>query len=369
MKKPIILIFITIFSLTACFFKIIEQEIFGQARIAWQAQNLDTYQFHYRETGFSPLQGTWQITVVNEKVVQVVSLDSDVASKFLTLKLDNAPDMPALFDRIQSNLDSPDVSVNFSFHSEFHYPEFASFSRASENNGFVVEYFSPNVDVVPLTMLSKTKWILERMMLDATPVDVIDNMTSLEFSAMDEVQGNAGCNYYFGKVQLTEKNLKFENMAATKRACLTPDDIMHQEQSYLLALDGAFSYQVTETQLRLVEQSSNTVLSFVPEDRNTKPALNSPLYQDIIDTIGIASCTDNNQCATIAVGNKPCGGPTHYLAYSSQSTDVDVLSSLVTQFNAAQREENMRLGHISNCMVVSEPAVVCVQSQCQIVRD
>jgi len=366
MKKPIILIFITILLLTACFIKIIEQEVFDQERLAWQAQNLQTYQFHYRETGFSPFQGRWQISVFNGKVVQVVSFDSGEIGRFLTLTVDNAPDMPALFDRIQSNLDSPNVSVDFSFHAGFHYPEFASFSRDSENDGFVIDYFSLNVDFAPLPMLSKTEWVLEGMLVDAIPVDVIDNITTLEFSAMDQVQGNAGCNYYFGKVQLTEENLIFDNMAATERACLTPDGIMDQELSYLSALTGEFSYQVTETQLRLVAQSSDTILSFVPEDRNTKPAVNSPVYQDIIDSIGLASCTDNNQCATIAVGHKPCGGPTHYLAYSSQSTDIDVLNSLVTQFNTAQRDENIKLGRISDCMVVAESPVACVQNQCQI---
>ncbi len=202
-------------------------------------------------------------------------------------------------------------------------------------------------------------------MVDAMPVDVIDDMTTLEFSATDEVQGNAGCNYYFGKMQLTEQILKLENMAATERACLTPDGIMDQEQSYLSALIGEFSYQVTESQLRLVAQSSDTILSFVANEANAKPISNSPLYQDILDTIGMASCNEGNQCATIAVGDKPCGGPTHYLAYSLPKTDIDGLDSLVVQFNSAEREENIRLGRISDCMIVSEPPVACVQNQCQ----
>lgn len=91
------------------------------------------------------------------------------------------------------------------------------------------------------------------------------------------------------------------------------------------------------------------------------------LFPPIQALVGEARCTSDNQCRTIGVGHKSCGGPAAYLAWSTQSTpDEAALKRAVDRHAGAQAAEQERSGMRSNCMLVTDPGARCVASRCKL---
>ena len=105
-----------------------------------------------------------------------------------------------------------------------------------------------------------------------------------------------------------------------------------------------------------------------PEDASSQSleARIAKLDTDIRTAIGTASCTTDAQCAVIPIGQKACGGPAAYLAYSTQGTDLPALKRLATRHTDASKEFNKTSGRMSDCMVLAEPAAVCRAGRCVI---
>ena len=80
-------------------------------------------------------------------------------------------------------------------------------------------------------------------------------------------------------------------------------------------------------------------------------------------------CTDETECAFIAFGTKPCGGPWGYLVYSN-SIDTDELIDKVERFNQMQNTYNLRYNITSDCSVVLPPdALICEDNKCKAVYN
>ncbi len=88
------------------------------------------------------------------------------------------------------------------------------------------------------------------------------------------------------------------------------------------------------------------------------------LRSEIQGIVGDATCTYDSECKVVGYGSKPCGGPSSYLAYSVNNTDVPLLEGKVRQFNALQRAYQGKLQIASDCMVVPKPVVTCEQNRC-----
>ena len=76
------------------------------------------------------------------------------------------------------------------------------------------------------------------------------------------------------------------------------------------------------------------------------------------------SCNGADDCASIAWGAKPCGGPWGYLIYAPSNIDVPRLEQLVAEYNELQAEVNQLTGATSDCSVVIEPELECVENRC-----
>jgi len=84
-----------------------------------------------------------------------------------------------------------------------------------------------------------------------------------------------------------------------------------------------------------------------------------------IDTlITEGTCTDAEDCRSIAFGDKPCGGPWSYKVYSVSGVDTLQLASLVDAYNKFNKMLNERHGWMSDCMVVMPPNIDCVEGKC-----
>lgn len=84
------------------------------------------------------------------------------------------------------------------------------------------------------------------------------------------------------------------------------------------------------------------------------------LRAEITRLVGPAACRSDSQCRTLPLGSKPCGGPEGYLAWSSEGTDARALEAAAVRYRDGRRLRNERLGLMSDCAVVPEPAVRCV---------
>lgn len=92
------------------------------------------------------------------------------------------------------------------------------------------------------------------------------------------------------------------------------------------------------------------------------------LRREALALIGDAQADENSQCRVAAFGHKPCGGPASYVAYSTkEGKEVDILRKIAA-YNAAAEAENLRLGRMSDCAIVPEPAVEMVGGQCKLVE-
>ena len=72
------------------------------------------------------------------------------------------------------------------------------------------------------------------------------------------------------------------------------------------------------------------------------------------------SCEESSQWDFIALGNKACGGPKEYIAYS-KNIEVSKFLNLVDQYTKAEKAYNQKWKIGSDCSVTQQPsAVVCV---------
>ena len=74
--------------------------------------------------------------------------------------------------------------------------------------------------------------------------------------------------------------------------------------------------------------------------------------------IGDASCRSDAQCRTIAVGQRACGGPEMYLAWSTRRTALADLERAVAAFEAASQPA-LPGRSASICVFLHDPGAVC----------
>jgi hypothetical protein len=87
--------------------------------------------------------------------------------------------------------------------------------------------------------------------------------------------------------------------------------------------------------------------------------------------IGDAACTRDDQCRTIAIGSKACGGPEAYLAWSTLRSDEGTLKEAAEAYARVQQDTPPGR-RISNCLFVTDPGATCRPSasghSCQLLR-
>jgi len=89
------------------------------------------------------------------------------------------------------------------------------------------------------------------------------------------------------------------------------------------------------------------------------PPSSAELMDKVTSTIGDAACDQPDQCRVIAIGNKPCGGPSGYRAWSTQGTDAAALQAAVLAQAAAEQRANAASGMRSTCNIVPVPTASC----------
>ena len=88
------------------------------------------------------------------------------------------------------------------------------------------------------------------------------------------------------------------------------------------------------------------------------------LLARIRGAVGAAQCSDNSQCRTLAIGQKPCGGPEQWLPYSSATAPVEPLKAWSAELAAAAKRRNASSGMAGNCSYTPDPGAACVAGRC-----
>ena len=98
---------------------------------------------------------------------------------------------------------------------------------------------------------------------------------------------------------------------------------------------------------------------------NEKPnAAPQDLYAQIQQTANIEGCSTSADCGLLPIGNKPCGGPEAYMAYSKTNSDVAALEKMAQQYTEQRRQYNKDNQIIGTCQITPKPSVSCIRNQC-----
>ncbi|WP_374568823.1 hypothetical protein [Ideonella sp.] len=101
-----------------------------------------------------------------------------------------------------------------------------------------------------------------------------------------------------------------------------------------------------------------------PPAPKSAPADTTALSRQIREQIGDAACTANEQCHTIAIGHKACGGPETYAVWSSAVSDGKKLRELADAYTQARKQEAEQSGRVSDCSLVTDPGARCEAGRC-----
>ncbi len=82
----------------------------------------------------------------------------------------------------------------------------------------------------------------------------------------------------------------------------------------------------------------------------------STLIKEIEATIAKETCSDPTDWKFTAIGSKPCGGPSSYIAYPIEIED-EILKK-VSSFTSKQSSFNLKYGLMSDCAMVLPPAEI-----------
>ncbi|KQZ43781.1 hypothetical protein [Duganella sp. Root1480D1] len=78
------------------------------------------------------------------------------------------------------------------------------------------------------------------------------------------------------------------------------------------------------------------------------------------------ACTTSQQCKTVPVGAKSCGGPESYLAYSTARTSTEKANALAERYRKEREAENQASGLASDCRFLMDPGAQCRAGSCQL---
>jgi hypothetical protein len=100
------------------------------------------------------------------------------------------------------------------------------------------------------------------------------------------------------------------------------------------------------------------------EPPSAAPAAPNDTLARIQALIGTPSCTEDSQCRSLPIGQRACGGPERYLAYSTARGSEAELQALGAIYQAERRKANNEAGRVSDCRVVPDPGAVCRAGAC-----
>lgn len=77
------------------------------------------------------------------------------------------------------------------------------------------------------------------------------------------------------------------------------------------------------------------------------------------------ACSGGDNCRSMAMGAKICGGPTNYIIYSLSNTDEKKLAEMVNEYTALQKQINLKNpNQAGTCDFIVAPDINCLNGIC-----
>jgi hypothetical protein len=122
--------------------------------------------------------------------------------------------------------------------------------------------------------------------------------------------------------------------------------------------------------IRLLSTAALCAATATTHGADTAPSAGSDeaalqtLHQQIVKLIGEPRCVNVVHCRLLALGSRPCGGPSEYLAYSSGTGNREALEAKAYEYGFLEEEVNRARGAAGTCQVLPEPHVSCIDGRC-----
>ena len=86
----------------------------------------------------------------------------------------------------------------------------------------------------------------------------------IRFEVDGSIEGNAGCNGFFGSLEQRDSGVGVGPLGTTRMAC--PDPVMSREMSFIDAVQKMASFQSTSDSLSLLDEEGDVLVEFVAEN-------------------------------------------------------------------------------------------------------
>ncbi len=92
----------------------------------------------------------------------------------------------------------------------------------------------------------------------------VDSGMFVEFSVDGSINGNGGCNSFFGSLQKKDDGIVVGELGSSRMAC--PGKIMDREVAFMQALQNAVVFETGNDRLQLVDGAGVMLADLVSED-------------------------------------------------------------------------------------------------------
>jgi hypothetical protein len=137
----------------------------------------------------------------------------------------------------------------------------------------------------------------------------------------------------------------------------------HHEQMrtlILLLLAGCTACTAATSQSQQVPKAATA-----PQARSASQDGQGDTLARIRALAGTPACTSDDQCHSLPLGARACGGPESYLPWSSARTSQAEIEALGARYKEERRAANQAAGAMSTCQFLMDPGAVCRAGTCQ----
>lgn len=173
-------------------------------------------------------------------------------------------------------------------------------------------------------------------------VEVLPDTTITAIFLQGKLEGNAGCNNYFGSYKLDADQLAFSEIGSTDMFCNEPDGVMDQETGYLEALAASAAYKFSQDRLQLFGVNGETIMVY---DRVAPKPLIGTIWSLEFFNDGVGSYTSVDPQTSITTifnadntveGNSGCN--TFTSTYSQSENSLSIGTIALTRMYCAEPE-------------------------------
>jgi len=101
-----------------------------------------------------------------------------------------------------------------------------------------------------------------------------------------------------------------------------------------------------------------------PQKLDKRIAQRARLNDEVLRLSQPLTCKADSDCASLAMGSKPCGGPWKFVLYSKRNSKIPALKKKLDEYNKLDQKINESQQVMSDCSVAIEPILKCEKSMC-----